>query len=152
METATDADVGMWAAYEPAAIGESLELLEQARQFVLVDVSVREGVPTRYGPRDAVDLVVGTIEPGATRLVSGFAAGIVGQAKRKRDGDLPAVARIVSQQTSRGTTAALEIVEKVAGDAEAIAEAARRQEIPMQPLNRHANGDGNPDGDDGIPY
>ena len=107
---AADAAEGMWAPYEPAPIGEPLELLEEAGEFVLLEARVREGVGTQYGPRDAVDLVVATTEPGVTRMVSGFAAGIVGQVKRQQDGHLPAVARIVSQQTGRGATRALELV------------------------------------------
>lgn len=148
---------GMWAPYEPAPIGEPLELLEEAGQFVLVDANVREGVATQYGPRDAIDLVVATTEPGVTRVVSGFAAGIVGQVKRKRDGDLPAIAAIVSQETGRGRTRALEFVgaiDKTAGE-QALAEFARGvlpPAVPIKPLNAAANGHGRPAGDDGIPY
>jgi hypothetical protein len=151
-EEETMEQTGMWAPYEPTAIGEPLELLEEAGEFVLVEASVREGVSTQYGPRDAVDLVVGTIEPGVTRLVSGFAAGIVGQAKRKLDGDLPAVVRIVPRQTGRGATRELDPIAEVDGNAAAIAEAARGLPVPLAPLNTAANGEGRPAGDDGIPY
>lgn len=152
-EEAMEQSSGMWQPYEPAAIGEPLDLLEQAQRFVLLDASVREGVATQYGPRDAVDLVVATTEPGVTRLVSGFAAGIVGQVKRKGDGDLPAIAAIVPQQTGRGATRALQLVEKVAAsDPASVAAVAARLPVPLRPLNAAANGTGQPAGDDGIPY
>jgi hypothetical protein len=150
-EGSMEQNAGMWGPYEPAAIGEPLELLEQAGRFVLVDASVREGVATQYGPRDAVDLVVATTEPGVTRLVSGFAAGIVGQVKRKADGDLPAVATIVQQQTGRGATRALQLVEAVPAGTDPSAVAAQLA-VPLRPLNGSANGHGQPAGDDGIPY
>jgi hypothetical protein len=131
---------GMWAPYEPPEIGEKLEVLEEAGAFVLVGVAVREGIKTEHGPRDAVDLTVQTGGEG-TRLFSGFSAGIVGQAKRMADGDLPAVCRIVPVHVSRGTTRGLELVQSLAAGAD-LAAAAKAQRVPIMPVRK----------DDGIPY
>lgn len=144
---------GMWAPYEPATIGEPLELLEEAGTFVLVNATVREGVPTQYGPRDAVDLVVATVAPTVYRTVSGFAAGIVGQVKRKGENDLPAVAKIVSQQTGRGATRALELIKQLEDTgASAIAAEAAAQPTQLRPFETATNGNGHAAGHDDIPY
>lgn len=136
------AETGMWAAYEAPTIGESLDVLEQLDAFVLLSVKVREAVPTQHGPRDAVDLVVQTTTPAATREFSGFAAGIVGQAKRVHASDLPAVCRVVKTEVGRGKTRALVLIQRVApgGDLAAIA---RSVGVPLAPINGQS---------DDIPY
>lgn len=142
---------GMWAPYEPVEIGEPLELLEQAGTFVLLVARVRKGVETQYGLRDAVDLEIATTETGTVRKVSGFAAGIVGQVGRMADGDLPVVARISGQATPRGTTKVLMLVQKLEPGAD-VAVIARSLPTPIQPVNLAANGNGQPAGNDGIPF
>jgi hypothetical protein len=140
MEAATSPtpSSGMWAPYEPAEIGESLDILEQVGPFVLLGAVVREGISTQYGPRDAVDLTVQTSEPGKTRLFSGFAAGIVGQCKRVGDGDLPAIAKIVPQATGRGSTRGLELVDRPAAGAD-LAAIAKACPIPVMPIGGQTN-------------
>lgn len=135
---------GMWAEYEPPEIGEPLEELAKFGDFLLLAVKVREGIGTAYGARDAVDLAVQTTEQGRTRMFSGFSAGVVGQAKRIEDGDLPAVCRIVETTASRGKTRGLELVRMVdaGADLAAIARALPTQVLPIAPAGA---------GDD-IPY
>jgi len=144
-QTASDrtppSEGGMWAPYEPPEIGEPLDTLENVPAFVLLGAKVREGVKTEYGPRDAVDLVVQTTTVDVTRLFSGFAAGVVGQAKRITAGDLPAVCRIVKMPTGRGETRGLELVERVPAGADLPA-LARAQATPIAPIGNT----------DGIPY
>jgi hypothetical protein len=144
---------GMWAPYVPPEIGEKLGQLKEAGEFVLVAVTVREGVKTDYGPRDAVDLRVQTIAVDKTRVFSGFSAGIVGQAKRVQPGDLPAVCRIIGKETGRlddngkpYTTDSLELVRQLpAGvDVVTIAQALSVPIAPVAPAAAQAHDD--------IPY
>jgi hypothetical protein len=122
---------GMWA---PAPeIGEPLETLEEAGQFVLVAIDVRPSVKTEFGDREPVDLTVATTDPVDRRHFSGFSAGVVAQAKRLADGDLPAVCRIVSQPTRKGQTKGLELVRLVNADAD-LAAIAKALPVPMMPI------------------
>lgn len=135
---------GMWAPYDPPEIGEKLDELDKVGPFVLLAVKVREGVSTQYGPRDAVDLTVATTETGVVRSFSGFAAGVVGMAKRVTDGDLPAVCRIVEKQQNRGATKGLELIQLLPAGAD-IGAVAKAQPVPLAPIQPHAD-------DDDIPY
>lgn len=128
----------MWAPYEPADVGEPLDTLEQVPAFVLLETHVREGITTQFGPRDAVDLIVQTGIAGETRLFSGFAAGIVGQAKRLEPGDLPAVCKVVARPTRKGTTRGLELVEKVSPMAD-VAAIAKSLPTPVMPIGSQTN-------------
>lgn len=128
--TTTD---GMWSEYVPPEIGEPLELLQQAGEFVIVSASIRDGVKTKHGEKSAFDITVQTIQPGATRLVSGFASGIVAQIRMANADDLPAVARIVETPTPRGTTHTLGLVSKLDPAAD-LAAVARSLPTPIAPL------------------
>ena len=123
----------MW---EPIVYAEPLDTLTTPPiAFLLLEAKVRPNVRTEFGDRDAVDLVVATTEPGVTRTFGGFAAGIVGQAKRQGPNDLPAVVRIIDTPTPRGQTKALEPVERVtARDAAGLASIAAALPVPIRPL------------------
>ena len=132
----------MW---DPVEYGEPLETLD-GLTFLLLDATVREGIKVRFQDngverealRDAVDLVVATTSPGETRTFSGFAAGIVGQVKRKGPNDLPAVCRIRLEQTRRGPTKVLELVDRAqpGGDEGAALIARGLAPTPIGPLQR----------------
>lgn len=124
---------GMWAPYVPAEIGEKLDQLEEAGPFVLVEAKIREGIKTEYGPRDAVDLRVQTIDETKTRLFSGFAAGIVGQVSRMEAGNLPAVCRIVKTDTQRGATRGLELVRPLPAGVDLVS-IAKALPVPIAPV------------------
>lgn len=134
---------GMWAPYVPAEIGEKFDTLQEAGEFVLVDVKVREGIKTEFGPRDAADLYVQTIDPTKTRLFSGFSKGIAAQCSHVQPGNLPAVCRIVSQATPRGATLGLELVRQLPTGAD-VASIAKALQVPIAPVAVAAG--------DGIPY
>lgn len=149
---------GMWAPYEPPEIGEPLDTLDKVGPFVLLQVHVREGVATSYGPRDAADLTVATTETGVVRTFSGFAAGVVGMCKRVGDGDLPAVCRIVETQAGRGKTRWLELVQLLPAGAD-VAAIAKAQPVPIAAIVAGATHDElahelrlRLDVDDDIPY
>jgi hypothetical protein len=133
---------GMWAPYEPLEIGEPLDALVEAGQFVLVKLTVRDNIKTEHGLRSAVDLTVQTTIKDATRLFSCFSAGIVGQAKRMVDGDLPAIVKVVDQNTPRGATRALELVGRLDPGAD-LAGLARSLPTPIGPVGGQT---------DAIPY
>lgn len=128
--TATNGS-SMWDPFEK---GEPLETLVEAGRFVLLDGRVRTGIKTEHGERDACDLYVSTTEDGVVRIFSGFAAGIVGQLKRKGEGDLPAVVTIVEHDTGKGNpTKALELIAKLEEGASASSIAASLP-VPMRPI------------------
>lgn len=129
---------GMWAPYEAPEIGEKLDTLYQVGSFVLLEATVRDAVEVEVEPgkkkmREPVDLRVQTTDANVQRVFSGFAAGIVGMAKRVTPGDLPAVCRIVDQPTQRGTTRVLELVKLIPAGADVAAIAASLA-VPMMPI------------------
>lgn len=130
---------GMFAPFET---GEPLAVLEEAGSFVVVDGAVREGIKTEFGERQAFDLKIATTKPGALRTVSGFSAGIVGQLRRRADGDLPAVCRLTEQDTGKGNpTKVLVLVERIPAGADpgVLAAAAEALPVPMRPLAQPSN-------------
>jgi len=140
MEPATSPtpETGMWAPYEPAEIGEKLDTLYQIGAFVLLEATVREAVQVEVEPgvkkmREPVDLRVQTTDANVQRVFSGFAAGIVGMAKRVQPGDLPAVCQIVDQPAARGTTRALRLVQRIPAGAD-VATIAASQPVPIMPI------------------
>lgn len=120
--------------FDPYEKGEPIATLDEITTFVLVDGKVRPKVQTEHGEREPVDLVVQTTEAGKTRTFSGFSAGIVGQMKRRSDGDLPAVVRIVESPTDKGNpTKIVELVDKLDNGID-LAKVAAMQPTPIAPL------------------
>lgn len=123
---------GMFGPYVPPTIGEPMDELAKLPSFVLLGAVLREKVATAYGLRTAVDLQVATTVPGEIRVFSGFAAGVVGQVRRKADGELPAVVALHHVQLERGATLELALVQPIAAGAD-VAALAAAQPAPLPP-------------------
>ncbi len=151
IQPASTPESGMWAPYVPPEIGEPLSMLEEVGPFVLLAGTVRDKVQTQYGETKAFDLTVATTAQGEVRTVSGFGKAIVGQLERMQAGDLPAVCKAIKTDTGRENQAReLQLLQLLQAGAD-VAAVARSLPTPIGPLVKHANGNGQPAGHDGIP-